>query len=268
MVVRKSVYCFIIATIMSLLVVLIGCREIVPGFGPAVTGSGVLETREIDFSDFESIVVGSAFEAEITMADSYLVSITMDDNLFGHLQADQHADTLHIGLEPNHTYVRTVKRVTITMPRLHELKLSGASQAEVTGFSSSDTMEFDISGASDLDTDDVTAGDTSFEISGASHVSGDIEMADGRFNLSGASTVELEGSANDVRVEASGASYARLFELSVFNVNFNLSGASRATINASGRLDGDLSGASTLNYVGNPTLGDINTSGGSTISKR
>ena len=111
-------------------------------------------------------------------------------------------------------------------------------------------------------------GNTNFMLSGASKASGSIEMADGRFDLSGASSLELEGSANDIDIEASGASHVQLSNFSIVNVEINLSGASDATINARGRLEGDLSGASKLSYMGNPTLGNISTSGSSTISQR
>lgn len=47
-----------------------------------------------------------------------------------------------------------------------------------------------------------------------------------------------------------------------------LSRASIATVNASGRLDVDASGASQVKYLGSPTLGTIDLSGGSSIEPR
>ena len=152
------------------------------------------------------------------------------------------------------------------MPDLTRLTLSGASKGEVRGFSVGHQIEFNLSGASSLHIDELETGDTEFDLSGASKVSGVIKIANGEFNLSGASAIELEGSAVDISIEASGASHVRLADFPLSNARVNLSGASDATVNASGRLDCDLSGASKLNYSGNPTLGSINTSGGSTIS--
>jgi len=54
----------------------------------------------------------------------------------------------------------------------------------------------------------------------------------------------------------------------VNNADVNLGGASTGTVNLHGRLDTDLSGASKLEYVGEPTMGTINISGGSTLSKK
>ena len=106
------------------------------------------------------------------------------------------------------------------------------------------------------------------QLSGASQADGSLTMTNGDFELSGASTLSIEGSARDVSVDASGASRADLSDFPVTNARIDLSGASNSTVNASGELNADLSGASTLHYIGNPTLGDISTSGASTISRK
>jgi hypothetical protein len=93
-------------------------------------------------------------------------------------------------------------------------------------------------------------------------------MDNGSFIISGASDVELDGSASDATIEASGASKARLSDFTVKDAEVKLSGASNASINASGRLDADLSGASQLNYAGNPTMGTIRVSGASKLNQR
>ena len=158
---------------------------------------------------------------------------------------------------------------TISLPDLESLGLSGASKAKVSsGFSSSHAVDFDLSGASQVDIGSMKTGNTNFNLSGASKAIGSIEMADGRFDLSGASFLEVEGSANDVDIQASGASHVELPDLSVVDADINLSGASVITVNASGRLDGNLSGGSRLIYMGNPTLGSISASGGSTLSQQ
>ena len=118
---------------------------------------------------------------------------------------------------------------------LERLDLSGASRAEVDGFSSSHTVDFNLSGASNVDIDDMKAGNTRFGLSGASSASGSIEMADGRFDLSGASSLELEGSAKDINIQASGASHVDLSDFSVSDADINLSGASDTIINAKRR---------------------------------
>ena len=78
----------------------------------------------------------------------------------------------------------------------------------------------------------------------------------------------LEGSASDIAVDASGASRVKLSGFPIHNADISLSGASTGTINLSGRLDADLSGASKLEYIGEPTLGTMNIAGASTLNKK
>jgi hypothetical protein len=236
--------------------------------GGVIIGSGNLETQEIDFSGFTSVEVGHAFEVEIVRSDSYSLSITADDNLFEHTQVSQEGETLKVGLKPLLGYVSGTLRAEITMPALTRLDLSGATRGSIEGFSSPEDFDLDLSGASSLDMSDMAASDIQFDLSGASRVGGDITATgDGHFDLSGASRVELAGSASDIVIEASGASAVELASFPVNNANVKLSGASHATLNLDGRLDADLSGASKLSYIGEPTMGTINTSGGSTVSK-
>ena len=68
------------------------------------------------------------------------------------------------------------------------------------------------------------------------------------------------------QVYLSSFSYSNDFPVNDADVEF--SGASSGTINLSGRLDADISGASRLYYIGEPTMGNINTSGASSLSKR
>ena len=66
----------------------------------SVTGSGMLETIEIDLSGFTSVNIGHAFQATITRSDTHFVSITIDDNLLEYLNVktsgssplDKHGD--------------------------------------------------------------------------------------------------------------------------------------------------------------------------------
>jgi hypothetical protein len=84
----------------------------------------------------------------------------------------------------------------------------------------------------------------------------------------GASTITLSGQALDADIESSRNSKVDLTNFVVRDAYASVSGASNATVNATGTLSGDISGASHLYYTGTPTLGDINTSGASSVSKK
>jgi len=241
---------------------LVGCQ------GGVVKGSGKLKTETFNFSDFARVDVSSAFEVEIAQSGSYSISITADDNLFEYIQVTKEGEILKIGLKTLITLGPATLEAKVTMPELRGLDLSGATRGNVSGFSSTENLDIEVSGASSLNLVDISAGDAKFNVSGASKVTGDITTGDAEFDVSGASTVQLEGSASDIVAKAGGASRVKLAGFTVNNANVNLSGASTGTVNLAGRLDADLSGASKLSYIGEPTMGNINTSGASTLTKK
>ena len=255
-----------LAVLVAVLTAAPGCAGGIGG-RQCLVGSSNVTTREFDFDDFTRLHVGSAFEVEVDKADSYGVTITVNENLFDYLELFQEGETLTIRLKPWHSYSNATQKAHIALPELRGLSLSGATDGKVRGFSSSHPLDLDLSGASALDIDDLEAGDTTVDVSGASRAKGSITMTNGRFDVSGASTIKLEGSAGEASVELSGASNAELGDFSVVDATVDLSGASRATINVSGNQDCDLSGASRLNYVGNPALGHVEVSGACKISQ-
>ena len=131
-----------------------------------------------------------------------------------------------------------------------------------------DALDITVSGASSIKLVKISAGDVTFDVSGASGVTGDIEAKNMELEVSGASTTQLEGLAESLAADVSGASNLELADLKVDNADVILSGASNATINLDGRLDAELSGASTLEYIGEPALGIMDITGASKLQKK
>ena len=261
-------------------------------------------TREFDIIDFTDVEVSHAFRVEITRSDTYSVAVTADEKSFDHIVAVKSGDTLKVGMKPHVSiHGSTTPEAKITMPVLKKLKLSGASKGTVKGFSSQEDFDLHLSGSSTLDIDieagkttlkgsgasklsgnmklgdtsislsgasradiDIEAGKTTVEESGASKLSGNMKLGGASISLSGASRAELKGSANSVGLSAKGASRLDAGSFILNDSNVNLSGSSRATVNVSGNLDIDLSGASRLDYTGNPTMRDIKVSGAAKIN--
>jgi hypothetical protein len=218
------------------------------GWPGVLIGSGNLETEAYAFTNFTEVEISSAFDFEINQSSSYNISVTADDNVMEYVQVSQVGQTLKIGLRTVTWFGPVTLRASVTMPELSGLTVSGASRGDIYDFSSTEDL-------------DIT-------VSGASRVNGDITAGNVEFDISGASTIQLEGSANDMVASVSGASRLNLGSFPVNNADVNFSGASSGTVNLNGRLDANLSGASRLWYIGEPTMGDINTSGASTISKK
>lgn len=224
-------------------------------------------TREMDFSGFTNVEVGSCFRVEIKRADSYSVIITGNEDLFDYVNVVKSGNTLKISIKPLTFFTRPNLQANITMPKLQKLRLGGAATCTVSEFSSDDAFDLNISGSSVLHVD-IEAGKTKVEISGAGRLRGEMKLADAEFTLSGASRAELSGAANDVVLSAWGASRLDLTDFALNDTGINLKGASEAAVTVNGKLDVDLSSGSRLYYSGNPTMGKINVSGASTLSQR
>lgn len=78
----------------------------------------------------------------------------------------------------------------------------------------------------------------------------------------------MAGAAQNLRVNVSGASTAALEELPAAAAEVEASGASRATVNVSGKLKAEASGASTILYTGDPSSVVEDTSGASTVRSK
>jgi len=232
-----------------------GCAD-----GPVI-GSGDVVTKTYDFRDFTRIEVTDSFEVEISRGDEFKVEVTVDDNLVDRLRVEQSGDTVKIGMETGLSFGTATRRAVVVLPRVEGVNLSGASKAAVIGFDGRQDLDLTVSGASNLALTDIQAGDTVFDISGASKVAGDLISADVRMKASGASQIQLQGSGQDSELEASGASKLMLRGFEVETADVVLSGASNGTVTVSRTIDANLSGASSLTYSGDASVRNISTSG-------
>jgi hypothetical protein len=206
-----------------------------------------LVTVEPEASGFDRLEIGHAFRVTVTQGDEFSVVIRIDDNLEQYLQVEQNGDTLTIDLDDEiglGLFSATLE-ADVTMPTFSSIDASGASEVTLVGFT--------------LDAD------TALDASGASRFDGQLEAPRLNLTLSGASAAELHGSADSLRVDASGASTADLAQFPVTDADVLVSGASNASVDVSGTLQVEASGASHVSYSGDPTLGDVNVSGASSV---
>jgi hypothetical protein len=233
----------ILATILIIAVAVVAAAELYLQFP---TGN---ETQTMNFSGFTAVDVGSAFKVDMTQSNAYSVTITANQKIFDKIEVKQVGNTLKIDIQSSTFTGPTNALATITMPNLSSVVFSGATSGTATGFRSTQAFIANLSGASSL-------GVTNFQ---AGNITAD---------LSGASTLNAVGSANGLYSVISGASTLNLSSVPVNYAQMNLSGASHAEVDVNGRLDAVLTEASSLQYGGQTTLGNISTSGASSVTKK
>lgn len=211
--------------------------------GVTPTGRTTLETYRL--SDFDSIEISSAFQADITQDKSFRIEVEADEAAVPYLDVRLRNRTLILAMKSGLNFRNMRARATVTMPSLNSLIASGASQVKADGFTTEAKFTLEASGASRIDAD-LGTGDIDLTASGASHIS-------------------LQGAGDKLRAIASGASHADLTKFRAQESSAVASGASSIKINTKGRLDAVASGASHITYSGNPIVGTINSSGASSI---
>jgi hypothetical protein len=231
-----------------------------------IVGTGDVVSKSYDFKDFSKIEVSSAMQYEISQAPDFSVSVSARQNILTYVDVYQSDATLIVRMKPG-SFSNTSAKATITLPQMEGLSIAGASKGSAQGFVQTSSLKIDVSGASQLDLD-ASAASSELSVSGASRVTGHLTAQDSRFSISGASRCQLEGSTGPADMNASGASRFDCPNLILKTANVKVSGASHAAVNTSGELNLEVTGASSLDYYGNPTINKIVVNGASQINKK
>ncbi|EKD31731.1 MAG: hypothetical protein ACD_77C00267G0005 [uncultured bacterium] len=195
--------------------------------------------------------------------------------------------------------------VKITIKELENLFLSGASKlkangnfsplvfkAEISGASivdglniTTDISNISVSGASKLDLKG-SSGNAKYEFSGATviNISQDIKDLNvggsgavkldytGKTNkteisISGATMAKFTGSSATATIEVSGASQLDASAFTVNDMNLEVSGVSMVKVNVKNSISAEVSGGSSVRYLGTPVIKDIETNSSSSFKK-
>jgi RNA polymerase sigma factor (sigma-70 family) len=226
----------------------VAANGLADGADKKVVGSGKPATKKIDVADFAAVGATSAFEIEVTKADKFSVSVTADDNLLELIKVEKKDEILHIGFtERQHVETKNPLRVAIGMPALKGVNLTGACSCTLKGFESNDEFHAKLEGASSL--------------------TGSVKAKTVKLEAGGVSKVKLQGSAKDATLSATGASELALKDFTLDSADVHLTGASHAVVKAKSKLDYHLTGACSLKYLGDPTIGTKESSGASSAAR-
>ena len=230
----------------ALSIFLISCNFSYDNFiGTKGSGNVVKEIRTL--KSFNSIEAGSAFKIVVTKGDVQKLVIETDDNIMEQITSNVKDGELKLSTKGN-IKNPTKMLVTITIPELKEIDLSGACDFISKSRFENNKMEIELSGASEAE------------------LKVKCEKID--IDMSGASKLEVTGFASSQRIEASGACSINNYELESDKADINCSGASTVKVYVKEGILGDASGASNIYYKGNPKAVVIETSGAASVSRK
>lgn len=191
--------------------------------------------REFDFSHFNEVFAGGAFDIDIMHGKDFKVSASGTHSFLNNLEISQDGSRLTIRTRHGFRFFKDEDSgtVSVTMPELNRLKITGANRSVVSGFRGN-ALSLELSGASEAEVK------SSFE---------NLEM-----ELTGASSVRLSGIGNELKAVINGASKLRAFEFEAARCDIDVNGASKAEVNVSRELQANASGASEILYKGLPKI--------------
>lgn len=175
-----------------------------------VKGSGHTATDTRPLTDFTSVETGGIFQVEIVAQKDYSVQVEADDNLLPLIKTEVDDGVLRIDTE-GHFKTSSPIRIRITAPNIEmidasgvsnitlsgvkntELTVKGSGASKVTVSGESTKLNVDVSGATRVNADELTAETAEIDASGACNISVNVSN-EIQSDLSGASKVFYSGS--------------------------------------------------------------------------
>jgi len=205
--------------------------------------------------DFTGVKVSSSIDLYLTQSTSNQVAVSAkDDESRASIVTEVIGGVLFIKMEDKKGWfywkgLNDIKaRAYVSIKDMDALIGSGATNIHLVNKIASPKLKIKLTGASDL--------------------KGELEAATLSINASGASNIELSGLVDDLSIEVSGASDAKLYNLITKGAIVHASGASTANLNVTQLLKAEASGASSINYKGEPVIRENKSSGASSIKHK
>lgn len=199
-----------------------------------VTGSGHLTTRHLDLSGVTSVLVEAHFDVRIVIGEPEQATVHMDDNLTELVDTTVTGDHLRLGIASDAGVRDATLTAEITIRDLDRLTVAGAGQVRF---------------------DDVVRGQVlRLDASGASRITGPVNVGQLDVLAAGVSGVTLSGQAEQLNLTGSGTVGLDLGDLMVRHAEAELSGTSTATVGVRDTLAARTNGVSRLRYIGDPQI--------------
>jgi hypothetical protein len=208
------------------------------------SGTEVKEARKM--AAFSQIDISGGYDVTLKQDSSFTLNVTTDDNLLKEVKTDVSGDKLKIHTEKN---ICTSHPITIIIgiKNLEEIKGSGGITVTSDGKLNVKDLNLDFSGAGKVNLDMVADNVTT-------KGSGIIEM-------------NLKGQASSHTVNVSGTGKINALDFIVGKYDLETTGESQCKINVLNELNVHTTGASEIEYKGNPAHINSKKTGAASIKK-
>jgi hypothetical protein len=191
-------------------------------------GSGVVATDRRELSGFDRIKVSGSATVDVTIGSEWSVVVEADDNILPLIETVVTGGTLDIGTKSGASFLTSSQiRVSITMPALQAVDISGSGQLSAPGIGDSQHLTVDVSGSGQ---------------------------------------VSISGVADEVGVTVSGSGEFDGRQFETARATVSISGSGEVVVWATERLDAEVSGSGSVRYIGDPAQLSTDVSGSGSIN--
>jgi hypothetical protein len=212
----------------------------------AIRGNGDLVTETRDEKDFVGLDISVPGKVVVQQGAAFEVEVQVEENLLPYLKTEVKSGDLHVYFSRD---VRDVDDllVTVTMPELSSVRLSGSVIFESSGSFAGDVLDLNLSGSCIAEMGNASYSKISLELSGSGHI-------------------ELRGEATVLDASLSGSGHLDALSCPVETADIRLSGSGSAKVDVSDTLFAKISGSGEILYAGDPVV-DTEISGSGRVKK-
>ena len=238
----------------------------------SATATVIIRTGEVSVSkDYTELTVSSAINV-VWSETATSATLKADEAVYDKVTFERRKGELKIYVKTimsfrNHGPIEVILPAS---PYIKDIELGGASSFKSETVLNVRKLDLEIHGASEFEANITASEEIDIECTGASKVFSDISTPELSVNLSGASEAHLSGTAGKTEIETSGASSLLPYKgntLTTGNTETEQSGSSSVTINCTGILKCEASGAASLHHGPAAQIIRRSTSGAASISE-
>jgi hypothetical protein len=226
----------IFISILILSILSVSCSALTNAGVKVITPSNVIISENRDVSGFNAIEFTTFGKVNIMQGDKESLNISGPDNLIPEISTTVSNGTLIVKTIDNITVptLSSEKMLTFTIviKDLTSLVISGVGDVQIETLSTP-SMKINMSGAGRVQQNQITTDNLNI-------------------TLSGVGGIDITGQATQATIDISGAGNVNAADLQIQTAKVTISGLGGATLWVTDQLTGNISGAGSVSYYGNP----------------
>ncbi len=247
---KRKIVVFIFLT--AALLISTACISI--SFGDNITGtrgSGNLATESRNVSGFTAVSLSGIGDLEITLGETEALEIEAEDNLIELIESEVRGGTLYLGFKSGIRNIQPTESVKfrLTMKSVDALDTSGVGSIRI-GAVRTETLRLSTSGTGSIRVEGLDADRLIVDLSGTGKCTvGEGEVGRMNVDISGTGSFDAPDlMSQEADISISGAGSALLWVME--DLNLDLSGASQVQYYGQPRVSQSVSGAASVKSLG------------------